>query len=486
MEKNEENLQKKEQNEKEEQKIIENDKNNVEPDTLKKSELNNTEKDLKNGVSQDIPNMYTPIPSHNATAKLNNKLENEKVDEENEIKENEEQKDQHKDDKEKNNDILDKEKSAEIKMFKKSEEHKDINDDSIIVDEDILNMDNQPSIKKKEEKEITPKKGKENEQQKAEPVGHMNNNIKYKPNNNDYLNYQSNNIPYNQEQNVNVNEENNVNNYNYVYDQETNTFIPIITVKDLQNNPKEKMLINSPYSLKALYDSGYTMDELQFRTLDEFVNEHKEVIHIDEDAKMNRYNFYEQLRLDKINHLVEYREKILKEEQEKGTKKVEEKNNMKNIIIDNHIRIAKEEIDVLQKKYEKELANIIELELDKDLFNLEIIKQEENYNKEYEKLNFLNLNNDDEENDNDNENINFAQQEQDKNNRYTMNSNMNNLTNSQNIRSLSSRRKNTQMLNEHNTYLDNLYSLQQAKVNQKYAKNQKKKRKKIRACRKGE
>jgi hypothetical protein len=479
MEKNEENLQKKEQNEKEEQKIIENDKNNVEPDTLKKSELNNTEKDLKNGVSQDIPNMYTPIPSHNATAKLNNKLENEKVDEENEIKENEEQKDQHKDDKEKNNDILDKEKSAEIKMFKKSEEHKDINDDSIIVDEDILNMDNQPSIKKKEEKEITPKKGKENEQQKAEPVGHMNNNIKYKPNNNDYLNYQSNNIPYNQEQNVNVNEENNVNNYNYVYDQETNTFIPIITVKDLQNNPKEKMLINSPYSLKALYDSGYTMDELQFRTLDEFVNEHKEVIHIDEDAKMNRYNFYEQLRLDKINHLVEYREKILKEEQEKGTKKVEEKNNMKNIIIDNHIRIAKEEIDVLQKKYEKELANIIELELDKDLFNLEIIKQEENYNKEYEKLNFLNLNNDDEENDNDNENINFAQQEQDKNNRYTMNSNMNNLTNSQNIRSLSSRRKNTQMLNEHNTYLDNLYSLQQAKVNQKYAKNQKKNEKKL-------
>ena len=286
---------------------------------------------------------------------------------------------------------------------------------------------------------------------------------------NNIKNVQNNNL-----QNHKINE--NVNDYNYVYDQVNNALVPIITIKDLQNNPKEKLLINSPYSLKALYDSGYTMDELHYRTLDEFVNEHKEVIHISEEAKMNRYNFYEQLRLDKISHLVDYREKIIKEEQEKDKKKNEGKlKPMKNIIIDNHIRIAKEEIDVIQKKHEKELANIIELELDKDLFNLEMIKQEENYNKEYEKLNFLNLNSNDEENENENENIN-PQQEQEINNRYNV---VNNSINSQNIRSSSSRRKNHLVLNEQNTYLDNLYSLQQAKVNQKYAKNQKKNAKKL-------
>ena len=94
--------------------------------------------------------------------------------------------------------------------------------------------------------------------------------------------------------------------------------------------------------------------------------------------------------------------------QEQGQEKIiinEKDKPMKNIIIDNHIRIAKEEIDVMQKKHEKELANIIELELDKDLFNLEIIKQEENYNKEYEKLNFLNLNNNGEDQENMNENV---------------------------------------------------------------------------------
>ena len=65
---------------------------------------------------------------------------------------------------------------------------------------------------------------------------------------------------------------------------------------------------------------------------------------------------------------------------------------MKNIILDNDKRIAKEEIDIMKKKHEKELANIIQLELDKDLFNIEMQKQQEEYAKEYEQLNFLNFN----------------------------------------------------------------------------------------------
>ena len=489
-------------NEQKEQKNIETDKNNLEQNNenqnlLKISDLNNTEKDLKNGISQDIPNIYTPMQSNNLTEKekekLNNNKENEKpekIEEVNEIKDvdenNKDNKNKEKEKDEQNNDKenmgkieenqleqlnqLDKEKSEEIKMIQKNEENKDDKneqkekkekkDNSLLIeDEDNII---QTSERKKEEKNVSEKEKEKKEEQM--------NNIKNAQN----YNLQTPNVT--QVQNQKINEENNVNDYNYVYDQETNALIPIITIKDLQNNPKEKLLINSPYSLKALYDSGYTMDELHYRTLDEFVKEHKEVIHISEEAKMNRYNFYEQLRLDKISHLVDYREKIIKEDQEKDKKKSGGKlKPMKNIIIDNHIRIAKEEIDVIQKKHEKELANIIELELDKDLFNLEMIKQEENYNKEYEKLNFLNLNSNDEENENENEDIN-PQQEQEINNRYNV---VNNSINSQNIRSSSSRRKNHLVLNEHNTYLDNLYSLQQAKVNQKYAKNQKKNAKKL-------
>ena len=47
---------------------------------------------------------------------------------------------------------------------------------------------------------------------------------------------------------------------------------------------------------------------------------------------------------------------------------------MKNIILDNDKRNSTEEIDIMKKKHEKELANIIQLELNKDLFNIEMQK----------------------------------------------------------------------------------------------------------------
>ena len=133
----------------------------------------------------------------------------------------------------------------------------------------------------------------------------------------------------------------------------------LITIKDLQNNPNKKLLINSPRSLKALYDSGFSLDQLYYRTLDEFIDEHKEVLHIEEEARNNRYYFYEKLRMDKINSLVEYREKLIRDELEE--KNNENNNNiqneenggikpMKSIILDNDKRIAKEEIEKKTRK----------------------------------------------------------------------------------------------------------------------------------------
>ena len=502
------------------------DENKDNSKILKKSEFNNTDKDLKNGVSQDIPNMATPMQSFKVKNNQKNEKEGDKFDkieevneginvnEENntekkskEKNENEEKKqeeigikeadnnDQNIQDEEKKE--LDKEKSEEIKVEEKKE--KQINDENNIeeIEDKLVDMELEDEIKNQEENE-------NQNQNQEENLPNQDNNLSPSQNKNIEIERENipekENIPENEKQEINqdMNQMNqNMNNYEYYQNQQN--YIPIITIKDLQDNPRERLFINSPRSLKALYDSGYTNDELLYRNLDEFIDEHKEVIHISDEAKMNRYNFYEQLRLNKIENLVQYREQLIAEEEQGEVEKTNTRlKPMKNIIIDNHIRIAKEEVDATQKRHEKELANIIELELDKDLFNLEIKKQEENYNKEYEKLNFLNLNSNVGDNENIEENmydqqfqgqgqqqVQFQEQEQEQdqdqeqenNDRYN-NYNVNGSSKS-NYRSLSFRQKKHIVLNEHNTYLDNLYSLQQAKINQKYEKNQKKIEKKL-------
>ena len=246
-------------------------------------------------------------------------------------------------------------------------------------------------------------------------------------------------------------------------------------MKDLQQNPNKKLLINSTRSLRALYDSGITLDQIYHKTMDEFSQEHKEVLHLDEETRLNRYHFYEKLRMDKINNLVEYREKLIQDEIEeiKMNEAINSTNNrngdydgqikpMKNIILDNDKRIAQEEIDIMQKQYEKELANIIQLELDKDLFNLEMKRQQEKYMKAYKKLNFLNFNSgeiNDEDEEEKRKSLALIQAKESSKNNY---------------KSFSIPKKPKIIVDPESTYLDNLHSLQQTLINQKYEKKQKK------------
>ena len=259
----------------------------------------------------------------------------------------------------------------------------------------------------------------------------------------------------------------------------------IITIKDLQKNPNKKLLINSPRSLKVLYDSGYSLEKLYYKTLDEFIEEHKDLLHLDEESRINRYHFYEQLRMDKINSLVEYREKIIQDEIDylpnninniNKNEEIIEIKPMKEIILDNDKRIAQEEIDIITKKHEKELANIIQLELDKDLFNIEMKKQQENYAKEYEKLNFLNF-----KISNDNELKNEEEQTSEEQKTMlpiplTQQSEIN-VKNT--FKSFSLPKKRKIFVDSENKYLDNLHTLQQTLINQKYEKRQKKVQQKL-------
>ena len=263
--------------------------------------------------------------------------------------------------------------------------------------------------------------------------------------------------------------------------KELNSKNAIHTIEDLQQNPNKKFTINSPRSLKALFDSGFSLDQLYYKTFEEFIDEHKEIMHLDEEVQKNRYQFYEKLRLDKINSLVEYREKLIQDEQDLLNNNINNENNqneedqikpMKNIILDNDKRIAKEELDIMKKKHEKELANIIQLELDKDLFNLEMQKQQEEYAKEYEKLNFLNFNSGE---------ISDKKDEEPSNERKSLvpTQNQERSSVSKNFdkdffKSFSTTKKPKIYLDSDNNYLDNLHSLQQTLTNQKYEKKQRK------------
>ena len=242
-----------------------------------------------------------------------------------------------------------------------------------------------------------------------------------------------------------------------------------VTILDLQKNPNLKLIINSPRSLQALNDSGYTLDQLYHRTFDEFIEEHKELLHMDEEVRMNRYHFYEKLRMDKINNLVEYREQLIQNElyQLNYDNNNQEENNkiktMKNIILDNDKRIAENEINIIKKKHEKELANIIQLELDKDLFNLELKKLQAKYEKAYKKLNFLN----------------FQSTTDIKENDEKRKSSLINIypisvtSEKKNLKYFSLPKKTIINIDKENNYIDNLHTLQQTLINQKYEKKEK-------------
>ena len=296
-------------------------------------------------------------------------------------------------------------------------------------------------------------------------------NLIYQGNNSNNENEDITNIKYvSQNQIEKLKQEQNKKNQNAINPQNS-----IITLKDLQQNPNKKLLINSTRSLRALYDSGITLDQIYHKTMDEFIQEHKEVLHLDEETRLNRYHFYEKLRMDKINNLVEYREKLIQDEIEdiKMNEAINSSNirngdydgqikPMKNIILDNDKRIAQEEIDIMQKQYEKELANIIQLELDKDLFNLEMKRQQEKYMKAYKKLNFLNFNSGE---------INDEDEEEKRKSLALIQAKE---SNKNNYKSFSIPKKPKIFVDPENTYLDNLHSLQQTLINQKYEKKQKK------------
>ena len=164
---------------------------------------------------------------------------------------------------------------------------------------------NQPPQEKKEEKEdiiINEKNNSvksltEKEKEKEKEINNINNinNIQNSNNEEDITNIKY--VSTNQYEKLKQEQLNKNKNKNL---KELNSANIPISIKDLQQNPNKKLIINSPLSLKALYDSGYSLSQLYHKTFKIFTNENKEILHLDEEVKINRYNFtknYVQIKL---------------------------------------------------------------------------------------------------------------------------------------------------------------------------------------------
>ena len=202
-----------------------------------------------------------------------------------------------------------------------------------------------------------------------------------------------------------------------------------ITLKDLEKEPYKKLKIDSPRSLKIIQENGYTKEELLYIPMDKFLFTHKETINMNKLEQKTRFNFYEQLRINKIKKLCELRDKLIQEEskninnfeistvnkyekinENKNTnnnskyktiylthnnyEKIINKDNdndnelIKKIILENEERILDNKLERMKAINNIELANLVEYELDKNLFKMQLNKQAENYTREIKKLKF--------------------------------------------------------------------------------------------------
>ena len=190
--------------------------------------------------------------------------------------------------------------------------------------------------------------------------------------------------------------------------------IKYTTLRDLEKQPYKRIKIDSPRSLQIIQENGYTKEELYYTPLDRFLFNHKEMINMNKSDKKKRYNFYEELRLNKIKKLCELRDKLIKEQNKinennkteyifnkekslndkfktinlnKYNNNEKDNNLIKRIILENEERIVDNKLERIKNIKNIELANIVEFELDKNLYKMELNRQEEKYNKELKLLN---------------------------------------------------------------------------------------------------
>ncbi len=99
------------------------------------------------------------------------------------------------------------------------------------------------------------------------------------------------------------------------------------SIIDLEKNPTKKIRISSPKSLKAMQQLGYTNQDLDYISFQEFLNSNPDLSNSNKDLQKKRYQYLENMRKERIEEIISLRETITRINSKKETNEVNTKSN---------------------------------------------------------------------------------------------------------------------------------------------------------------
>ena len=160
----------------------------------------------------------------------------------------------------------------------------------------------------------------------------------------------------------------------------------------------EELRLNQIKKLNEIRDNLIKNEELKNKEDKKSFENNNAFHHINRSKEIDIINKYENEKLNKIVNDInnsKYRNvhSTIKD-MEKIKNNDNDKDLVKKIILENEERIIGNKFERIKAVNDKELANVVEFELDKNLFKLELDKQTENYLKELKELKYENSKND--------------------------------------------------------------------------------------------
>ena len=169
----------------------------------------------------------------------------------------------------------------------------------------------------------------------------------------------------------------------------------LITIENLELNLSKKIKINSPRSLKAIYECNYQPQDLNFISFTEFKRKHPETLALPLEFQEKRYELYENNRRIKIQEVKEIRDLYIKNQEQKThllnrsnsfnnlTSNCSSNNETKTISnkhFQNKITTDEKLFEKMKVQKEKELIHMVEFQLQRKILQNEtennFLKQE--------------------------------------------------------------------------------------------------------------
>jgi hypothetical protein len=192
-----------------------------------------------------------------------------------------------------------------------------------------------------------------------------------------------------------------------------------ISILHYIENPNIIDNIESPRSIRAMFQIGLIMDDIRYLSFSEYINNNPTFISLPKEIQKKRYDFWEKYRIDKIQKIKELRDAIIEEEKinndnngknEEINININEENNkeIKSSAINEELR----QFERMKRKNEMDLINRVEFELKRQIMLKEgegkIRRQNmkiDNFRKSMEIKNEIEKKKNEKEENNDNQNM---------------------------------------------------------------------------------